>query len=53
MLIETGELLPIEGGVAVVVGGGGDRNILTISHIRGTMTETDKLNDLSYQVVYR
>ena len=28
-----------------------DCNILICSHIRATMTETDKLNDLNYQVV--
>ena len=28
-----------------------NRNILTFSHIRATMTETDKIYDLNYQVV--
>ena len=29
-----------------------NRNILTFSHIRATMTETDRIYDLNYQVVY-
>ena len=28
-----------------------NRNILTFSHIRATMTETDRIYDLNYQVV--
>ena len=38
---------------AIADGGWGtyNRNILTFSHIRDTMTETDKIYDLNYQVV--
>ena len=33
------------------MGGAYNRNILTFSHIRATMTETDRIYDLNYQVV--